>query len=179
MPQFRNPFSAKLDENITFDRAFNASRILTFVYSASVLVYVVVAAALVQFVPVARMGFVGFPEATYGNLLILASAAALLILAAVLLVAPRFTSAEALLARKKIETIDKLGYELLRAHSTVVAFITTIAILGLMLFLFNGHLLHMIPFAILSILLQLYNLPRKEAWEEAKALFEKQKVMQG
>ncbi len=179
MSQFRNLFSANLDENITFDRAFNVSRILTFVYSASVLVYVVVATALVQFVPVARMGFVGFPKSTYGNIIILAIVAALLILAGVLFVAPRFTSAEALLARKKIATIDKLGYELLRVHRTMVAFITAIAIFGLVLFLFNGHLLHMIPFAILSILLQLYNLPRKEAWEEAKMLFERQQLMRG
>jgi len=179
MPQFRNPFIPQITKDITFDQAFKTGRRLTLVYILSNLVYVVVAVLLVRSVPVAHMGFVGFPDATYLNFVILAAAVSLVLLIVILLVLPRFISPQALLARKQIETVDNLGYELLQAQLMRITLAQAIAIFGLMLFLFNGHWLHMIPFALLSILLLTLKFPRKEQWDEAKRLFETHQLLRG
>ena len=164
----------KITKETPFDEAFSGARRIYVTYIASGLIYVLVARLLQQGVWMGGQdGFIGLPQATYLALLAAAGAITVIVTAALFFYLPKITAPAAVLAKKSPQTEEAFGFELFQAHIMRLIAAQTPAILGLVLFLLNGSILHMLVFVIISWLLLLLTFPRKEAWEEAKLLFEK------
>ncbi len=178
--RFEIPLSQKITPETPFDDAFNITRRNHVMFMISGLVYVLVAWLIQQFVWGGQpTGFLNLPELTY---LMLAGAAVVLTLAAIaalFLILPKMTSPAAVLDKKDISTVETLGFELSQAHMVRIVAAQTPAILGLVLYLLNGNIPHMIIFVAISLLLLLATFPRRDDWEEGKRLFERQKAMRG
>lgn len=59
-----------------------------------------------------------------------------------------------------------------KAHSVRIALADAIAVFGLVLFLLNGNLLHLLAFIGIAFVLLLLIFPRKAEWAEAQTLIE-------
>ena len=178
--KIKNTRSQKVTKETPFDEAFSATRRIYVTYIASGLIYVLVARLLQEGVWMnGRAGFIGLPPATYLALLAAAGVITVIVTAALFFYLPKITSPAAVLAKKSPETEEAFGFELYQTHVMRLIAAQTPAILGLLLFLLNGSIPHMLIFVIISWTLLLLTFPRKDAWNEAKALFENQKVMQG
>jgi len=168
----------KATKETPFDETFGITRRAHVMYMISGLTYLLVAWLLQQNVWMGQqVGFIDLPPATYLALLAAAGVITVIVTAALLFYLPKITAPAAVLSRKSPRTQEAFGFELYQAHIMRIIAAQTPAILGLVLFLLNGSIPHMLIFVIVSWMLLLLTFPRKEAWEEAKMLFEKQQLM--
>ena len=166
----------QVDKKTPFNEALRATQLLQLVYAISGLVYLL-AAKLMTTGETLPHGFVQWPEQQYQLLLLGAGVVTALIVGVTFLVLPKFTTPDVLIKKKAISTLEELGYELRQAQVLKITVMQIPAILGLILFLFNWHWLHMIPFVLVTLFLLAATFPREEAWEEAKTLFETEEML--
>ncbi len=165
-----------VDKNTPFNEALRSTQTLQGVYAGSSLIYLLVAKILSS-VPSLPRGFVQWPESQYEQLLWGAAAITAIVVGITFLLLPKITSPAALIQKKQIASLEELGYELRQTHILKIVVMQIPAILGLVLFLFNGHWLHMIPFVLVNLFLLAATAPTQSAWEKAKMQFESHQLI--
>lgn len=169
----------RIDKTTPYRTSYRITRFVQYVFMASVLVYVLVAWQLTVWVPVASEGFVSLPEQTYVWVVAVAVIIAVTLIVAQVVAAQRLTEPRILLKRRRIRTLEELGYYLSQAQTLHTTLAESVAVLGVVLFLLNGRWVHMLPFAAVGLLMHLLYLPRWEDWEEARKLFEREQMLRG
>ena len=158
----------KVDDNTPFEEIFAKTKFVHFFFITSALIYVLLASQLQQYVFEPGSGFVTLPSTEYMLLLGVLVVAAFVCAAIVLLVLPKRNTVEFLVEKRNVKSLNQLGLGLREEHLRRVIFCNTIAIFGLVLFLLNGNIFHLIPFVAVSILLLILIYPRWANWEAAK-----------
>jgi hypothetical protein len=170
--QHPSPLSNKTPPQ-DLDAAFRQVRLTHLAFLASTLIYGLVGILLKQFIMGAEPGFVGLDPSTYFMLLVLFIIISVGLGFVVLVVLPRRNSPQHLVKSEAVSSSAELGQALFKAHSIRIAMTEAIAIFGLVLFLLNGNLLHLLVFiGIAFVLLLLLIFPRKAEWAEAQTLIE-------
>jgi len=157
-----------------FEESLGITRLNSFIFMLSDIIYILVAWLIQQNVwGGEQMGFVNLPKATYTQALIAVGVVTLISVAIQFFYLPKITSPAALLNKNQISSLNELGYRLNQAHLLRIAVAQVPAILGLVLYLLNGNIPHMIVFVLVSFITLLLIFPRQETWDEAKRLFRK------
>ncbi len=157
-----------------FTEIYNQTRTVHLAFLMSTVVYVILGFVINNFIMGTMSGFVGLPFSIYLVLIIVFLLVSGLIIYLLLVELPRRNSAQNILARKDVSSPLELGQALQATHMMRIALTQAIAIFGLVLFLLNGNLYHLLVFAAVACGLFIVIFPRRSEWDEAKALAERE-----
>lgn len=154
----------------SFEGFFQVTRKVHWIFAVSPLIYVLVALVLKRWVLQPQGGFVDFAVAEYNLALLGAGLASIGMCFALYFLLPRWQSVAKLI--KQSTSLLDLGAQLYRVHLQRVQIAMIPAILGLVLFLLNGILEHLVVFSLITLLLLVVMRPRWSVWQQAETAFE-------
>lgn len=166
---FRPP-SRSVPLATSFEGYYQATRTLYRTFFASPIIYILAGWAIKNFAMSPQGGFVDFPPAEYNVILAIAGLTSLALIAAAHFLLPRLRPVSALV--RQSATVLDLGNALLRAQMLRMQMVQAPAIFGLVLFLLNGILLHLVLFTVLTLLAQVLERVEPSTWEAARNEFE-------
>lgn len=149
----------------SFEGYFNATRTLSRVFAFSPLIYVLVGLALRAFAMPPGRGFTDLNPSDYNIAFALAGVASFGLVAVACFVLPQFRPVSRLVEQSS-SALD-LAAALSRAHLQRVQLMQVPAIMGLVLFLMNGILWHLVLFTALSLVGQLLIPLSRSEWDAA------------
>ena len=166
----RFPFSDQ--KAADFDTAFRLIRLIHLVFLLANPVYGVLGVLLKWFGVQPEGGFTRLPPSTYNVLLLAVSVTAIVMAIIALFIFPRQNSVQKLRERTSISSVEELGQALAAIHMARMAMANSIGVFGLVLFLLNGHLLHLFAFAGSAFVLMLMLVPNRLEWDAARKQLE-------
>jgi hypothetical protein len=169
-PAVLGPPSRFVPPASTFEGYYRATRSLYRVFLLSPLIYILVGGAIKRFVMLPQGGFVDFAPAEYNLILAAMTLISLLLVAVASFVLPRVRPLSALVAHSA--SLPDLGAALSREQMLKMQMVQAPAIFGLVLFLLNGNLWHLILFSLLTALAQILVRVDWPRWEAARNEFE-------
>lgn len=158
------------------DTIFRQGRYVHIRFLVSTVVFGLLGILIKLFIINSEPGFVGLSASTYSFLFTLLAIISIALIFIILYVLPRRNSAQNLVEREGISSSEELGKVLYIAHMARISLAQGIAVLGLVLFLLNGNLIHLFGFGVVAFVLLLLTFPRWSEWDEAQALIDKDRI---